>query len=65
MTTLLAYLDAGTGSAIVAMIAGGFAAVAVTMRYHWNRVLVFLRLRKPEAETASQPSSSEKQPDAT
>jgi hypothetical protein len=65
MTTLLAYLDAGTGSAIVAMIAGGFAAVAVTMRYHWNRVLVFLRIRKPEPEAGPQGSSSEKQPDTT
>lgn len=59
MTNLLAYLDAGSGSAIATMIAGGFAAVAVTMKFYWNRVLVFLHIRKPEEEeTAGRPDPS-------
>ena len=50
---LLAYLDPGSGSMILQIIAGGAAAVAVTAKLYWNRILVFLRIRKPEDETAS------------
>lgn len=53
MTNVLAYLDAGSGSAIATMIAGGFAAVAVTMKFYWNRVLVFLHIRKPEDDATA------------
>ena len=31
-------------------MAGGFAAFAVTAKMYWNRILVFLRIRKPEQE---------------
>jgi len=66
MSTVLAYLDAGTGSQIAAMIAGGFAALVVTMKMYWNRVLVFLRIRKPEEdEAAVEAGSAPKQPDTT
>ena len=61
MSTVLAYLDLGTGSQIVAMIAGGFAAVVVTLKMYWNKVLVFLRIKKPEDV---EPASSSKQPDS-
>jgi hypothetical protein len=54
MTNVLAYLDAGSGSAIATMIAGGFAAVAVTLKFYWNRFLVFLHIRKPEDDTSRQ-----------
>jgi hypothetical protein len=61
MSTVLAYLDLGTGSQIVAMLAGGFAAVVVTLKMYWNKVLVFLRIKKPEdVEAAQRP----KQPDS-
>jgi len=50
---LIAYLDAGTGSQIAALVAGGFAAFAVTAKMYWNRILVFLHLRKPEQEPAA------------
>jgi hypothetical protein len=53
MSTVIAYLDAGTGSQIAALVAGGFAAFAVTAKMYWNRVLVFLHIRKPEDETAT------------
>jgi hypothetical protein len=66
MSTVLAYLDVGTGSQIAAMIAGGFAAVVVTLKMYWNKVLVFLRIRKPEEQqTAVESGSAPKQPDAT
>ena len=52
MTTLFAYLDPGSGSMILQILAGGVAAVAVTAKLYWNRVLKFLRIRKDEPETA-------------
>jgi hypothetical protein len=50
MTALLAYLDPGSGSMILQIIAGGLAAVAVTAKLYWNRILKFLRIRKDEPE---------------
>ena len=61
MTTLLAYIDPASSSMILTAIAGGFAAVAVTARLYWRRLLVFLRIRKPEAEEAP---AAAKQPDS-
>jgi hypothetical protein len=52
MTTVLAYLDPGSGSMILQIIAGGLAAVAVTAKLYWNRILKFLRIRKDEPEAA-------------
>jgi len=48
---------------ILQIIAGGLAAVAVTAKLYWNRVLRFLRIRKDEPETvetveASKPDSA-------
>ena len=51
MTTVLAYLDPGSGSMILQIIAGGLAAVAVTAKLYWNRLLRFLRIKKDEPET--------------
>ena len=45
---VLAYLDPGSGSMILQILAGGGAAVAVTARLYWNRILKFLRIRKDE-----------------
>ena len=55
---LLAYLDPGSGSMILQIIAGGAAAVAVTAKLYWNRILTFLRIRKPEDETAAPSTDS-------
>jgi hypothetical protein len=52
MSTVLAYLDAGSGSMIVQIILGGAAAIAVTAKLYWNRLLRFLRIRRDEPETA-------------
>jgi hypothetical protein len=52
MTTVLAYLDPGSGSMIAQIVAGGLAAVAVTAKLYWNRLLRFLRIRKDEPETS-------------
>ena len=55
MSTVLAYLDPGSGSMILQIIAGGLAAVAVTAKLYWNRVLKVLRIRKDEPETTPAP----------
>jgi hypothetical protein len=52
MTTVLAYLDPGSGSMILQILAGGVAAVAVTAKLYWNKILRFLRIKKDEPETA-------------
>jgi hypothetical protein len=51
MRALFAYLDPGSGSMMLQVIAGGLAAAAVTIKVYWRRLLVFLRIRKPEEET--------------
>lgn len=50
MLSFPAYLDAGTGSMLLQVLAGGLAAVAVAGRLFWNRILTFLRIRKPLEE---------------
>jgi hypothetical protein len=50
MTTVLAYLDPGSGSMILQVIAGGLAAVAVTAKLYWRRLLRLLRIRKADHE---------------
>lgn len=40
------------------VIAGGVAAGVVTLKVYWRRLMVFLRLRKPEPETAGQRADS-------
>jgi hypothetical protein len=45
----LAYLDPGSGSMILQVILGGLAAAAVFLKMFWHRLLVALRIRKPEA----------------
>ena len=45
---LLSYLDPGSGSMILQMIAGGTAALAVSAKLYWRRVTKFLRIRKSD-----------------
>jgi hypothetical protein len=48
---MLAYLDASTGSMIMAAVAGGAAGMAVFFRLYWHRVLgVFSKKHKAKAE---------------
>jgi hypothetical protein len=57
MSALLAYLDPGSGSMILQIIAGGLAAVAVTAKLYWGRLMKFLRIRKDEPEaTKAEPA---------
>jgi hypothetical protein len=58
VAAIFAYLDAGSGSMIVQLLLGGFAAVAVSIKLWWRRLLRFLRLRpaEPAESEASSPS---------
>ncbi len=58
MTTFLAYLDPGSGSMILQIIAGGLAAVAVTAKLYWHRILKFLRIRKDEPDAPKPDTAS-------
>ena len=62
MTAVLAYLDAGSASLFVQLVLGGFAALAVTAKLYWRRLLTFLHLRKPEDDAAD---AAEASPTAT
>jgi len=46
-----AYLDPGSASMILQMIAGGLAALAVSLKLFWRRILRFLHLKRDGAET--------------
>jgi hypothetical protein len=53
MTSSLAYLDAGTGSMIVAAFAGGAAGIGVLLRFQGNRILgVVSKKHRRKAEAA-------------
>lgn len=44
-----AYLDPGTGSMLLQVLLGGFAAVGVLARLYWHRLTaVFVRLQRPK-----------------
>jgi len=46
-----AYIDAASGSMLLQILLGGAAAVAVTVKMWWGRLLRLLRIRKDEDET--------------
>jgi hypothetical protein len=50
MTSVLAYLDPGSTSVILQILAGGLAAVGVATRLFWGRILRFLHIRRDETE---------------
>ena len=48
--SMLAYLDPGSGSVLLQALLGGVAAVAITGKLWWHRLLTLLRIRKPDPE---------------
>jgi hypothetical protein len=49
-----AYLDPGTGSMLLQVILGGFAAVGVAIKLFWHKIRVALGTRrKPDSEDES------------
>jgi len=55
MEPFLAYLDAGTGSMVLQLILGGAAALAVTVRLWWHRLLHLLHIRRRSPVAESEP----------
>jgi hypothetical protein len=47
----LKYLDAGSGSMLLQIILGGAAAVGVTAKLTWRRLLRALRIRRDDDDT--------------
>lgn len=45
---VIAYLDPGSGSMILQIVAGGLAAAAVTAKLYWARLMRLLRIRRDE-----------------
>jgi hypothetical protein len=45
------YLDPGSGSMLLQIILGGVAAVGVTMKLTWRRLLRTLRLRRDDDDS--------------
>ena len=50
MSSIVAYLDPGSGSMIIQAVVGGLAAAAVSFRLFGRRILTFLRIRKPSED---------------
>lgn len=48
MSSVLAYLDAGSGSMILQLLLGGVAAIGVALKMYWNRFLKLLRIKKDD-----------------
>ena len=47
---LYAYLDPGSGSMLLQILLGGFAAVGVVVRLYWNRLTGRLGLKRDNAD---------------
>ncbi|RFF26763.1 MULTISPECIES: hypothetical protein [unclassified Wenzhouxiangella] len=54
-----AYLDPGSGSAILQGILGALAAIALTLKLYWHRFLRLIGLRKPSEDKRESPGQSE------
>jgi hypothetical protein len=51
---VIAYLDAGSGSMLLAAIAGGLAGITVLVRLYWNRFLGMFSKKRRAAAAAAQ-----------
>lgn len=50
----LAYLDPGSGSVLLQALLGGAAALAISGKLWWGRLLSLLRIRKPPTESPAE-----------
>jgi hypothetical protein len=55
---IFAYLDAGSGSVLLQALIGGIAAIGVSLKLFWGRVLRFLRIRRDDEQPAAEPASA-------
>ncbi|MEX0663390.1 MAG: hypothetical protein WD598_01315 [Acidimicrobiia bacterium] len=50
---MFAYLDAGSGSVLIAALAGGLAGIAILVKMFWHRILGVLSPRHRAAAAAA------------
>lgn len=55
-STVLAYLDPGTGSMLLQGVLAAIAAIAMMLKLFWHRILAFLKIGPPRKVTASNAS---------
>jgi len=60
--TLLAYLDPGSGSILLQALLGGAAAIAITGKLWWARLLAILRIRRPQSDPAPESALAADEP---
>jgi hypothetical protein len=54
----LDYIDPASGSMLLQVILGGVAALAVTVKMWWRRLLRLLHIRTPEDDAPAEPVSA-------
>ena len=54
-----AYIDPGTGSALIQGLIAAVAAVAITIKLYWYRILGFLGLNKNDKDSQSPNTDSD------
>jgi hypothetical protein len=61
---LLAYLDPGSGSVLLQALLGGVAALAITGKLWWHRLLTFLRIRKDPDDSTPEAAPGPDEPES-
>ncbi len=59
-----AYLDPGSGSAILQGIIGALAAIAITLKLYWHRLMRLLGLRKASEDEDDDDDEDEAEDDS-
>ena len=62
ISSTLAYLDPGSSSVFIQVLAGGVAAIGVTAKLFWNRILRFFGIRRDEPAPGAERASADAQP---
>ena len=53
-TTILFYLDPGTGSLVIQLLLGALLGIGLAVRIFWKKIKVLFTGKKPEADAAAQ-----------
>jgi hypothetical protein len=53
--SVMAYLDPGSAGALIQILGGGIAALAVTLKLFWRRILHILHIRRQDDPTSAPP----------
>jgi hypothetical protein len=56
--TANAYIDPGTGSALIQGLIGALAAIIISLKLYWHKLLKFLGIRKSDNENKKEEESN-------